>query len=261
MSGKSQYSQAVLDSMQRIFGKGFLSPGGADEIVHVVAGTEIDGAHVLDLGCGLGGATVVLAGEHGAGHVVGTDVEAQNLELAADTVRSAGLERKITLQLVEPGPMPFVDGSFDVVFCKAMICHIADKTSIVREVARVLKPGGRFVGADWMTSGGGTLSNEYRTWAKGLADAGLEFHFRSQGVHTEAFEAAGFVDTSFVDASSQTAADAWRMQDEIEGVARSELEAALGGDGYAAFADRNRAKAEALDSGDLRYQFFRARSG
>ncbi len=259
MSQQSQYSQAVLDSMQRIFGKGFLSPGGAEEIKQVVAETKIDGCHVLDLGCGLGGAAVVLAGDLDAGHVVGSDVEAHNLELARHTVAGAGLDHKITLRLVEPGPMPFDDGTFDVVFCKAMICHIEDKAGILGEVARVLKPDGVFVGADWMTGGDRSLSDEYKAWEKGLADAGLDFYFRSLRTHALVFESAGFGDVTFINASAPTAADAWQMQQEIEGDARPDLESALGSAGYAAFAERGRAKAAALDSGDLQYQFFTAR--
>ena len=56
----------------------------------------------------------------------------------------------MTFQLVEPGPLPFADQSFDAVFTKDAIVHIPDKPPFYREVLRVLRPGGLFVGSDWL---------------------------------------------------------------------------------------------------------------
>ena len=74
MAYERQYSDAVLVSMQSLYGKGFLSPGGAAEVFQIVDGVAVEGRHVLDLGCGIGGATAVLAGELGAARVVGIEV-------------------------------------------------------------------------------------------------------------------------------------------------------------------------------------------
>ena len=59
--------------------------------------------------------------------------------------------RRITFQVVEPEqPLPFPDASFDVVFTKDAWLHVLDKPALLREVHRVLKPGGQLAGGDWM---------------------------------------------------------------------------------------------------------------
>ena len=58
---------------------------------------------------------------------------------------------RITFQVVEPEqPLPFADASFDVVFTKDAWLHVLDKPALLREVHRVLKPGGQLAGGDWM---------------------------------------------------------------------------------------------------------------
>jgi phosphoethanolamine N-methyltransferase len=57
----------------------------------------------------------------------------------------------ITFHDVEPErPMPFPDANFDVVFTKDAWLHVLDKPALLREVHRVLKPGGQLAGGDWM---------------------------------------------------------------------------------------------------------------
>ncbi len=255
---QGQYNEEILASMQRIFGKGFLSPGGEAEVRRVMAGLDLTDKQVLDLGCGLGGCTVVLGGALGAGSVLGIDIDDGNLAHARAAVAEAGLTETVGLQLVEPGPLPFPDDRFDVVFSKAVICHIEHKSALFAEVCRVLRPDGCFVGADWMTGAEDNLSQAYHDWDQGLRDAGLEFHFESGAVHRRAFDQAGFARSELSDDSEWACDGAVRAQAVIDGEGRRDLEAALGPAGYAAFARRCEARIEALSSGDLRYQHFRA---
>ena len=67
MAYEKQYSDAVRASVETVYGAGFLSPGGAAEVGHILDGLAIEGRDVLDLGCGPGGAAVALAGDLGAG--------------------------------------------------------------------------------------------------------------------------------------------------------------------------------------------------
>src|SRR6185436_19041544 len=58
---------------------------------------------------------------------------------------------RVAFEVIEPEkPLPFVDASFDVVFTKDAWLHVIDKPALLREVRRVLKPGGRIAGGDWM---------------------------------------------------------------------------------------------------------------
>lgn len=79
---------------------------------------------------------------------MGIDVEAGVLKRARTRVSEAGLEGRITLRQVEPGPLPFNAATFDVVFSKDSMIHIPDKEALFAEVFRVLKPGGWFAASD-----------------------------------------------------------------------------------------------------------------
>jgi phosphoethanolamine N-methyltransferase len=153
-----QYAKAFSDALQFMWGKGFLSPGGPAEVRQMLDGESLEGKRVLDIGSGLGGVDLLLVVGHGAAEVVGIDVEPRLIDEARDLVRSASLEGRIRFDLIEPGPLPFADESFDVVFSKDAMVHIPDKASLYREVLRVLKPGGRFTAADWLWKEGAATS-------------------------------------------------------------------------------------------------------
>jgi SAM-dependent methyltransferase len=56
--------------------------------------------------------------------------------------------------------MPFSDASFDAAYVFEAGCHMPDKARFYRECARVLKPGGVFVGTDWFRRNGATVAEE-----------------------------------------------------------------------------------------------------
>ncbi len=106
MSDDVQYPDHFVERLEILWGAGFLSPGGPDEVRQIVEGLELAGRSVLDVGCGNGGPTIVLAGDLGAGEVVGIDIEPQLLDRARGHVARAGLETRIAFQAVTPGPLP-----------------------------------------------------------------------------------------------------------------------------------------------------------
>lgn len=95
----------------------------------------------LDLCCGQGNLTALLV--EAGGDVSGLDFSARMLELAA--------QRAPTARLVESdaADMPFEDNVFDHVFCSFGMMHLPDQPAALREIARVLMPGGRFTMATW----------------------------------------------------------------------------------------------------------------
>ncbi len=136
-----EYTDEFITKLQIAFGKGFLSPGGVEEVAKIVEGIDLNGKEVLDIGVGIGGPACLLVTNHGAGKVTGIDVEEPVLREAQATVSSQNLENQIDLQIVTPGSLPFDDATFDVVFSKDSIIHIPDKQSLFSEVYRVLNPG------------------------------------------------------------------------------------------------------------------------
>jgi len=105
---------------------------------------DLAGRRVLDIGCGRGGFASWLARHPAApSEVVGCDFSAVAVEKAGDFAREAGL----TNARFEVGDIQalaqFADGTFDTVFSCETIEHVPDPPLAVRELARVLKPGGR----------------------------------------------------------------------------------------------------------------------
>ncbi|WP_323797250.1 class I SAM-dependent methyltransferase [Nisaea sp.] len=100
------------------------------------------GDKVLDLGCGLGGPARMAATRYGA-DVTGIDLTEAFCDGARQLNALVGLER-IRIEQGDALAMPFADNSFDVVYTLHVAMNIADKAELYREIARVLKPGGRF---------------------------------------------------------------------------------------------------------------------
>ena len=140
------YDTTMLDMLEIIWGGGFMSPGGPQWVRETLEGIDLHGKSVLDIGCGIGGVDQVLV-SLGAAKVTAIDVAAPLIALA----RKRFTDRRITFQAIEPErPLPFLDASFDVVFTKDAWLHVLDKPALLREVHRVLKPGGQLAGGDWM---------------------------------------------------------------------------------------------------------------
>lgn len=211
LSFKSQYSDRVIAGMQMVYGKGFLSPGAAPEVVEILEGIDVTGRDVLDLGCGIGGAALMLAGDFGANHVTGVDIEADSITRADATAKEAGLAEKIDFVHMAPGPLPLPDQSVDIVFTKDVVCHIADKPALFADVFRVLKPGGRFLCADFLDGeADGAAAELFADWVDVLKTFGLTFHYEGRPAYEAALTSAGFIDIVIKDHTANSAAVARR---------------------------------------------------
>ncbi|MBJ3816227.1 class I SAM-dependent methyltransferase [Shimwellia pseudoproteus] len=108
------------------------------------------GASVLDIGCGAGHASYVAAAQ--AGCVIAYDLSAQMLDVVAATARERGLDNLTTRQGVAES-LPFEDSSMDVVISRYSAHHWHDVGMALREIRRVLRPGGQCVMMDIMSPG------------------------------------------------------------------------------------------------------------
>jgi SAM-dependent methyltransferase len=243
-----QYSKPFTDALQFVWGRGFLSPGGREEINEMLQGRSISGSRVLDIGSGLGGVDLVLVEQHQAGEVVGIDVEAPLIEAARELVSSAELSDRISFLLVEPGSLPFHDASFDVVFSKDAMVHIDDKRLLYKEVLRVLKPGGIFLASDWLWASGAESSSVVQDW---LSKGPLRFAFTTPDQARSALRGAGFCDIEIIDRRALLRASNRSEIGWLEGEASAHLARLVGEDMATGRLHSAKGRQAALDSGDL----------
>jgi SAM-dependent methyltransferase len=100
---------------------------------------------VLDVACGAAHASEVVASS--VRQVVAVDLTAELLALGAARLRSGGVEN-VLLQEGNAQRLPFVDDSFDLVYCLNSLHHIGDPARAVTEMVRTCRPDGRVVLSD-----------------------------------------------------------------------------------------------------------------
>ena len=103
------------------------------------------GTTVLDVGCGIGGSSRILARDYGFS-VTGVTISPQQVKRARE-LTPEGVDAQFLVD--DAMSLSFPDASFDVVWSVEAGPHMPDKAVFARELLRVLKPGGILVVADW----------------------------------------------------------------------------------------------------------------
>lgn len=103
------------------------------------------GDHVIDIGCGHGRSLGALAARAGKGGVVGVDPSDLMAEIAVDRNRALIKAGKVKVAIASAGDLPFDAEAFDKALCVHVVYFWQDLRTSFREIARVLKPNGRFV--------------------------------------------------------------------------------------------------------------------
>jgi len=121
------------------------------------------GGRVLEVGCGRGVALPVLSRLLQPRRLVGLDVDTSLLGRARERVKPLG--RAVELRAGDVRELPFADASFDLVVDFGTCYHVARRAQALREVARVLADGGRFVHETRLSQ---LLSHPVRSWGREL---------------------------------------------------------------------------------------------
>ena len=131
--------------------------GGLETTVQLAELAGVDaGAHLLDVGCGIGGPARHLAAAFGC-RVTGLDLTEEFCRVAAMLAARTDLSGLVDFRHGDALAMPFADQCFDLVWSQHASMNIADKDGLLAEMHRVLKPGGRLAIYDILAGPGGPL--------------------------------------------------------------------------------------------------------
>jgi demethylmenaquinone methyltransferase/2-methoxy-6-polyprenyl-1,4-benzoquinol methylase len=128
-----------------------------------VAIADIQPHHrILDIACGTGDTTFMLAKLATEGEVVGTDINREMMVVAEQ--KRPDYAQGVSFVQADAGDLPFEDASFDRVICTYAGRGFPDWPAVVAEAYRVLKPGGLFLNLDFARPNFKLVDIGYRTW-------------------------------------------------------------------------------------------------
>ncbi len=136
------FSEEFLDILKRC--------SAAIQAAHLLPHLK-PGLRVLDCGCGPGSISVGLADAVAPGEMYGIDMEESQVEIAKSIAAAGGHDNAI-FQVADVIDLPFEDNFFDVAHCHNLLTHVPDTQAALKEIMRVLKPGG-IISAREMISG------------------------------------------------------------------------------------------------------------
>jgi ubiquinone/menaquinone biosynthesis C-methylase UbiE len=145
-SAQDQFDDAASRQLEAVY----LTPDVVEQRERVMALLAPQaGEHALDIGCGPGLTTQALAQAVGAqGSVLGVDIAPAMLALAQ---RRCASQPTVSFGMADVTQLPYADGSFDMALASQVYEYVDDVDHALRELARVIKPGGRavLVDTDW----------------------------------------------------------------------------------------------------------------
>ena len=243
---EDEYTAEIREVLQMLWGDGMLSPGGEAHLDEIVKGLDLQDKLVLDIGCALGGFDVLLAQKYGA-RMIGLDVEAALVEEGQQRVAEAGLADRIDLRLYSPGPLPFPEAYFDVVFGKDSWIHIEDKRGFFAEVYRVLKPGGVLAAGDWLRSER-PYNDDMRYFFK---MEGLTYHMDTLENYGRILRDTGFINVQLTDIHEEYRRMAHKEYRQLQESADFFIPR-IGQESYDHYVEDWRSLTVVVDNGDLR---------
>lgn len=248
-----EYHDAMVDLLELVWGPGFMAPGGPGCVAKMVEGLSLDGAKVLDIGCGIGGPAMLLAQEYGA-QVVGVDLEAPLIARAQRVSKECGLDNQVEFKVVEAGPLQAQDAEFDVVYSAGAFTQVEDKQAMFEECKRALKPGGILTCYDW-TKSPGHYSDDMRYWFK---MEGLTYAMRTLDEHGQLLKEAGFQAIELKDASRWYQRKAREEYEQLKTELYPKMLTLMSQSQADYFVENWRAMVVVCEKGEMQQSFYRA---
>ena len=179
-----QYTTNGILLYEQIFGQDFVSTGGLATTQELAGLLDLKpGERVLDVGSGTGGSAFYMARQFGA-FVEGVDLSRNMVEQARR--RADEQQLPVTFSLIDVMAADYPPASFDVIYSRDTLLHIANKAELFQKFRQWLKPGGRLLISDYNV-GDKPFTEEFKVY---LTDRQYQLITVSQ--YRQLIEDAGF---------------------------------------------------------------------
>jgi SAM-dependent methyltransferase len=160
-----KWSQERIKVAELIWGDGFTFPGGADHVLQMVKPMTLTSAKsMLDIGCGLGGATRAIAKTFGT-WVIGMEGSPALAAAGMRASEAAGMGKKAPIQHFDPATIELPGKKYDAVCVRNVFANLEDKARLLTQVERSLKPGGSMLVSDFTVRETGASSAMLKAWS------------------------------------------------------------------------------------------------
>ena len=198
-----QYTMSGVKRYEWIFGETFLSTGGYETTKDILKRISLPkGAKVLDIGCGIGGHSFVLAEQFDA-YVHGVDLSRNMMAVAnAHLSNRPHLKDQVTFEILDATNAPGIkENTYDLVYTRDALLHIQDKDGLFENIFKWLKPGGKVLFTDYSKQDareGAEYSNEFQEYL-----SKRKYHLLSTKEYRRILASAGFTNVHVEDWTDQ----------------------------------------------------------
>lgn len=160
------WPRAKVEVSQRVFGRGFLSPGGPEHVIDTVKSVGLDPVQsVLDLTMGLGGPDAAIAGKYGV-WVTGYERNPALFDIAATVLPSIKAGDQVRTNFFDPETVELPRRKFDVVLSNESMHAVQDRLALITKVYDSLKDWGQFLMSDFVLPNEETPSERLMKWVQ-----------------------------------------------------------------------------------------------
>src|SRR5215475_11780498 len=205
--GAEVYRQIRVETYGEDLGQtSWVTTDESAEIMRLLALTR--DSQVLEIGSGSGRYALQVARTAGC-RVLGVDINEPGVENANRLAVAENLAERVKFEKRDASqPLRFSDASFDAVFSNDVLCHIPGRAKLLRELHRVLKPGGRLLFSDALVIGGVVSHQEIAA----RSSIGY-FLFSPPGENERLLREAGFAEVDVKDTTANACMIAKRWHD------------------------------------------------
>ncbi|XP_059147708.1 uncharacterized protein LOC131935364 [Physella acuta] len=247
-----QYSTRGILLYEKIYGRAFVSTGGLETTKEFVELLNLQkGQKVLDVGGGIGGSAFYMAKNYNV-KVTIIDLSSNMTHIGLDRAQEVGVgPDQVVFEVADATRREYPAESFDVIYSRDVILHIADKLALFKKFFKFLKPGGKVLISDYCCS-----PDEHCEKFKAYVEQ-RGYNLLSPAAYGKVLEEAGFVNVRAEDRTQQFA-DSLNTEIARAESIKDEFLNEFDEEGYRSIVDGWKEKQDRVRLGDQRWGLFYA---